>query len=128
MDSSDIECVHDILECIDAIDRAEMTMQRSPGDLDVARVALDAVRFRLLTIGAVVRSLSRALREDHPAVVWSEMERLPDLISNRDDISHDGDQPDPQVALVTVGEPLRQLRRACQSILGEVVRIGEDEP
>jgi uncharacterized protein with HEPN domain len=132
--------MREILECIEAVDRAEMAMARFAGDLDVGHIALDAVRFRLLTIGDAVRLLSRDLREDHPAVTWSEMERLPDLISSqhsirepnetsRHDVTSQPDsQPEPQVVLATIREPLRHLRRACLSILGESVRIGEDEP
>jgi hypothetical protein len=39
---SDLKCVREILDCTEAIDRAEATVQRYEGDLDVARVALDA--------------------------------------------------------------------------------------
>jgi hypothetical protein len=48
---SDPERLRDILECIEAIDRAEVTVARYPGDPDVARIALDAVQSRVFTIG-----------------------------------------------------------------------------
>jgi uncharacterized protein with HEPN domain len=48
---SDTERLRDIVECIDAIYRAELTVQRYPDDDDVAQVALDAVKRRVLTIG-----------------------------------------------------------------------------
>src|SRR5664280_2874464 len=43
------ERLRDILECIEAIDRAEVTVARYPGDPDVARIALDAVQGRVFT-------------------------------------------------------------------------------
>jgi hypothetical protein len=43
---SDTERLRDILECIEAIDRAEATVRRYPGDPYVAKVALDAVQRR----------------------------------------------------------------------------------
>lgn len=44
MSRSDPERLRDILECIEAIDRAELTVGRYPGDPDVAKIALDASR------------------------------------------------------------------------------------
>ena len=46
-------------------------MQRYEDDLEVARVAFDAVRYRVTTIGEAVESLSLEMREDHTAVPWS---------------------------------------------------------
>lgn len=122
MSGSDIGHVRDILECIEAIDRADATVQRYPGDLDVARVALDAVRHRLLTIGEAVESLSLDMREDHPAVAWSDMARLGDLFGPT------YDKLDPNTVRATIGEPVKQLGSACRAILAESVRVGEDEP
>jgi uncharacterized protein with HEPN domain len=118
---SDLGCVSEILGCIDAIDLAEAVRQRHGGDLDVARLTLDAVRYRLVTIGEAVESLSLDLREDRPAVPWSDMARLRDLIG-------DDDRLDPEMVRTTIGEPVKRLRSACQAILGESVRAGEDEP
>jgi uncharacterized protein with HEPN domain len=118
----DIELVHEILGCIEAIDRAVATVQRYEGDREVGRVAVDAVRYRVTVIGAAVRSLSVEMREDHPALSWSDMARLPDLIDDRYDVL------DPDLVRTTFGEPVKRLRSACQAILGESVRIGEDEP
>jgi uncharacterized protein with HEPN domain len=66
---SDTERLRDILECIEAIDRAEATVRRYPGDPDVAKVALDAVQRRVFTIGEAVKALSRGLRQRHPDVL-----------------------------------------------------------
>lgn len=61
MSRSDPERLRDILECIEAIDRAEVTVARYPGDPDVAKIALDAVESRVFTIGEAVRGLSLGL-------------------------------------------------------------------
>ena len=118
----DLERVREILGCIEAIDLAGATANRHDGDPGVAPVVLDAVRYRLGRIGGAVGSLSPELRDDHPAVAWSDLARLPDLIGE------DDDETDPEMALATIGQPLRRLRSACQGILGESVRAGEDEP
>jgi Uncharacterized conserved protein len=119
---SDNERLRDILECIEAIDRAEATVRRYPGDPDVARVALDAVHYRVTMIGEAIESLSLDMREDHPAVPWSDMARMRDLFG------HDYDKLDPQIVRATIGEPVKHLRAACRAILAESVRVGEDEP
>jgi hypothetical protein len=46
-------------------------VRRYEDDLEVARVAFDAVRYRVTTIGEAVESLSLEMREDHTAVPWS---------------------------------------------------------
>jgi hypothetical protein len=56
---SDPERLRDILERIEASDRAEVTVARYPGDPDVAKTALDAVQGRVFTIG---EAPSRAYR------------------------------------------------------------------
>jgi len=117
----DLELVREILDCIEAIDRAEATMQRHTGDLDSARVAVDAVRYRVSRITEAVESLSPELREDRPAVPWSDLARMPDAVD-------DHHERDPQWVRATVGEPVKCLRAACRAIIGESVRIGEDEP
>jgi len=117
----DLELVREILDCIEAIDRAEATMQRHTGDLDSARVAVDAVRYRVSRITEAVESLSPELREDRPAVPWSDLARMPDAVD-------DHHERDPQWVRATVGESVKCLRAACRAIIGESVRIGEDEP
>jgi uncharacterized protein with HEPN domain len=122
VNDSDRESVLDILECIEAIDRAELAQRRLPDDPDVCRVALDVVRHSLLTIEGAVGSLSLELCEDHPAVPWSDMARIADLIGPADD------RLDPQSVPAGIGAPLQQLQAACRAIVAESVRIGEDEP
>lgn len=122
MSSSDTDRVGEILGCLEAIDRAEAAVLRYPGDSDVAQVAFDAVRHRVLGISEAVSALSLEMREDHPAVPWSVMARMGDLIG------HSDDNLDPRIALVTLGGPVKHLRTACEAILRESVRVGEDEP
>jgi uncharacterized protein with HEPN domain len=119
---SDLGRVRDILGCVEAIARAEATAQRYPKDSDVGWVALEAVQHRVVAIGEAVTSLSLDIREDHPAVAWSELERMPDQIGQHDD------QLDLQTVLAIIGQPLKNLQAACRAILAESVRIGEDEP
>ena len=111
-----------ILGCLEAIDRAEATGLRHAKDPEVGGVALDAVRYRLHAAGEMVGSLSAELREDRPAVPWSDLARLGERIGNDDDLSG------LQRLHATIAEPVSRLRSACQSILGESVRAGEDEP
>ena len=119
MSRSDTERLRDILECIEGIDRAEATVRRYPGDLDVAMVALDAVQRRVFTIGEAVKALSRGLRQRHPDVPWSDIARMRDLIG------HHYYKLDPQIVRATIGAPVERLRTACEAILAE--SVGEDE-
>ena len=122
MSTQDLERVRAILGCLEAIDRAEATGLRHANDPEVGGVALDAVRYRLHAAGELVGSLSADLRENRPAVPWSDLARLGELIGNDDDLSG------PQHLHATIAGPVSRLRSACQSILGESVRAGEDEP
>ena len=123
MSPDDLDRVRHILKRIEAADLAEAMAQRYPGDPDVTQVALDALRYHLSVIAEAVSTLSPDLRDDHPAVPWSSMARLGDLIGHRDE-----DPRDLQTVRAIIGEPVRRLQAACRSILGESVRIGEDEP
>jgi uncharacterized protein with HEPN domain len=60
---SDPERLRDILECIEAIDRAEVIAARYPGDPDVAKNTPDAVQCRVFTIGEAVKGLSLVCHE-----------------------------------------------------------------
>jgi uncharacterized protein with HEPN domain len=116
---SDPERLRDSLECIEAIDRAEVTVARYPGDPDVARIALDAVQGRVFTIGAV-KGLSLGLRQRYPDVPWPDMARMRDLIG------HHSYKLDPQIVRATIGAPVERLRAACKAILAEPVGEAED--
>jgi len=118
---SDTERLRDILECNEAIDRAEVTVRRYPGDPDVAKVAMDAVQRRVITIGEAVKSLSRSLRQRHPDVPWSDIARMRDLIG------HHYYKLDPQIVRATIGAPVERLRAACEEILAESDGENEDK-
>ena len=116
-----MERTRDILE---AIDRAEATVRRYPGDPDIAEVALDAVQRRVFTIGEAVKALSTDLRERHPGVPWSDIARMRDLIG------HHYYKLDSEIVRATLGEPVEALRVVCEAILAESAEQDEvaDEP
>lgn len=120
MSRSDPERLRDILECVEAIDRAEVTVARYPGDPDVAKIALDAVQSRVFTIGESVKGLSLGLRQRYPDVPWCGA-----LTRMRDLIGHHYYKLDPQIVRATIGAPVERLRAACKAILAEPV--GEAE-
>ena len=122
MSRTDTERLRDILECVEGIGRAEATARRYPDDLDVAQVALDAVQRHVFTIGEAVKALSTDLRERHPDVPWSDIARMRELIG------HHYYKLDPQIVRATIGEPVEQLRAACEAILAEPATRDEPEP
>ena len=117
MSRSDTERLRDILECIEAIDRAEATVRRYPGDPDVAKVAMDAVQRRVLRSGKPSRHCRGVCVS--PDVPWSDMARMRDLIG------HHYYKLDPQIVRATIGAPAERLRAACEAILAE--SDGEEE-
>jgi uncharacterized protein with HEPN domain len=122
MSRTDTERLRDILECVEGIGRAEATARCYPEDLDVAQVALDAVQRHVFTIGEAVKALSVDVRELHPDVPWSDIARMCDLIG------HHYDKRDSQIVRATIGEPVEQLRAACEAILAESATRDEPEP
>lgn len=122
IERSDHECLRDILACTEAIDRALVTLPRYPDDVDILWLASQVLQHLASAIGEAIKGLSPEVREDHPAVAWSEMTRLGELIRAQDD------ELDPQVLGATIGEPVKRLRSACRAILAESARAGEDEP
>lgn len=119
MSRTDIERIRDILESIEAIDRAEATARRYSGDPDIAEVTLDAVQRRVFTIGEAVKALSPDLTERHPGVPWSDIARMRDLIG------HHYYKLDSEIVRATIGEPVKALRAVCEVILAEAA--GQDE-
>jgi uncharacterized protein with HEPN domain len=116
---TDTERIREILESIEAIDRAEAIVRRYPGDPDIAEVALDAVQHRVFTIGEAVKALSSDLRQRHPGVPWSDIARMRDLIG------HHYYKLDAEIVRATIGEPVEALRVVCQAILAESARQDE---
>ncbi len=121
MSRTDTERLRDILESIEAIDRAEATVRRYPGDPDIAEVALDAVQGRVFTIGEAVKALSPDLRQRHPGAPWSDIARMRDLIG------HHYYKLDSEIVRATIGEPVEALRVVCRAILAESAEQDEVE-
>ena len=111
MSRTDDQRLRDIVESIDAIDRADTLLRGHPQDTDLAQVALDAIHYRVFTIGEAVKALSAGLRDAHPEVPWSDIARMRDLIG------HHYYKLDPQIVRATIGEPVARLRAACKAIL-----------
>ena len=121
MSRTDDRRLRDILESIAAVDRADALLRAHPGEVDVERVALDAIHYRVFTIGEAVKGLSPELRDAHPEVPWSDIARMRDLIG------HHYYKLDPQIVRATIGAPIAHLRTACESILARHSEP-EDEP
>ncbi|MBU4335661.1 MAG: DUF86 domain-containing protein [Actinobacteria bacterium] len=111
MSRTDDQRLRDIVESIAAIDRADALLRAHPGGLDIEWVALDAIHYRVFTIGEAVKGLSSDLRDSHSEVPWSDIARMRDLIG------HHYYKLDPQIVRATIGEPIAHLRTACEEIL-----------
>jgi len=79
---TDDQRLRDIVESIDAVDRADALLRRYPQDAEVGQVALDAIHYRVFTIGEAVKALSPGLRDAHLEVPWSDIARMRDLIGH----------------------------------------------
>ena len=113
MSRTDDERLRDIVESIDAVDRADALLRAHPQDAEVEQVALDAIHFRVFTIGEAVKALSSGLRSAHPEVPWSDIARMRDLIG------HHYYKLDPQIVRATIGDPIAHLSAACEAIQAE---------
>lgn len=113
MSRSDRDRLRDILEAIEAIDRADALLRVHPPDGPHAQVALDAIQFRIMTIGEAVKALSGSLRTASPDVPWSDIARMRDLIG------HHYYRVDAQIVRATIGAPIAQLRSTCVELLGQ---------
>lgn len=113
MSRTDGQRLRDVLESIDAVDRADALLRAHPQDAEVEQVALDAIHYRVFAIGEAVKALSSDLRAAHPEVPWSDIARMRDLIG------HHYYKLDPQIVRATIGQPIAQLRTACEAILAE---------
>ena len=109
MSRDDAMLIEDILQAIDAITLAESVMT-SAGDDRITGVCIDAITYRVFTIGEAVKALSPKLKLGHANVPWSNIAKMRDLIG------HHYYRRDPQIILATIREPLTQLRAACKQI------------
>lgn len=73
----------DSIDSIDAVGRADALLRAHPQDIEVEKVAPDAIHFRVFTTGEAVKTLSSGLRDAHPEVPWSDIVRMRDLIGHR---------------------------------------------
>ena len=71
---------------------------------------IDAITYRVFTIGEATKAMSTTATGAHPDVPWSNIARMRDLIG------HHYCRRDPQVILATIRDPLTQLREACTQI------------
>jgi len=100
----------DILEAIDAITLAVEVMNSHDADHPVTAICLDAITYRVFTIGEATKAMSTTTTGAHPKVPWSNIARMRDLIG------HHYYRRDLEVILATIRDPLTQLGEACAQI------------
>lgn len=110
MSRDDADRVADIFEAIEAITLAEGVMTSHDGDDRITAVCIDAITYRVFTIGEATKELSPGAKDAHPDVPWSNIARMRDLIG------HHYYRRDPEIIFATIREPLTQLRAACEQI------------
>ena len=110
MSRDDASRAADILEAIDAVTVAVDVMNAHGSGDPITDICLDAITYRVFTIGEATKSLSTAATGAHPDVPWSNIARMRDLIG------HHYYRRDPQVILATIRDPLTQLGDACAQI------------
>jgi uncharacterized protein with HEPN domain len=113
---SNLDRLRDILESIEAIDRAKTVADRYAGDDDVTAVALDAIIERIFVIGEAVKCLDARHRTRRPEVPWSDIIRMRDLIG------HHYYKVDPEIVRATIERPLIILATACRALAVELSR------
>ena len=106
MSRSDAERIADILEAISAISTAKELAQSIHPDHPITAVIVDAITYRLLTIGEAVKGLSVDFTSRHPLVPWRDITGL------RDIIAHQYHRRDINVIVTTIGTPLESLEQA----------------
>lgn len=110
MSRDDADRVADIFEAIEAINVAESVMTSHDGDDRLKAVCIDAITYRVFTIGEATKELSPGAKDAHPDVPWSNIAKMRDLIG------HHYYRRDPEIIFATIREPLTQLRAACEQI------------
>ena len=108
MSRHDRQRLPDVVAALDAI--AEHVARGGLGDGPV----FDAVRVRLIEIGAAVKALPVELLATEPALPWSEVARMRDHLAHRYfDTTH-------AIVASTVDHDLPQLRAAVTRLLNRV--------
>jgi uncharacterized protein with HEPN domain len=95
-------------KAVEALERAE-----ADGDDDDARLAFDALLYRLVVIGEAVKALPAYLLDQHPQIPWREIAKLRDLLA------HHYYRVDAQVIRRTVESPMTDLRNAVAQLIAE---------
>ena len=101
--------VQDIVEAIEAIALEESVMNSTSEDV-LRDVCLDAISYRVFTIGEAVKTLSQELKDDYPDVPWSNIARMRDLIG------HHYYRRESEIVFATIRDPLAHLRGACERL------------
>lgn len=107
----------DILDAVDAIRAAEAVL--SDDDPAVTAVVLDAVTYRVMTIGEAAKNLRDDVREVQPQIPWKAVAGM------RDVIAHHYHRRDLRIIRATVDEHLEPLQTACRALIGRFEQDGE---
>ncbi|MEP7034833.1 MAG: HepT-like ribonuclease domain-containing protein, partial [Actinomycetota bacterium] len=99
MSRDDADRVADIFGAIEAITLAEEVMSSHDGDHRIAAVCIDAITYRVFTIGEATKELSSESKDAHPNVPWSNIAKMRDLIG------HHYYRRDPEIIFATIREP-----------------------
>lgn len=110
MSRGDAARATDIIEAIGAIRVAESVLRRHT-EADVETTVIDALTYRVITIGEAVKALSEEAVAAHPSVPWSRIARMRDLLT------HHYFRRDAQVVLTTVEQHLADVEDACQALV-----------
>lgn len=104
MTRHDIQRLDDILAAIEAIDQHLTRGELTDG------LIFDAVRVRLIEIGAAVKALPAELLEHEPGIPWSEVARMRDRLAHRYfDSSH-------AILQATVEQDIPELTKAVRRL------------
>ena len=111
---SEREWAEDILRAVDLVQEH----RRAHAELDPAisgsmrTMLVDALAYRLMSIGEAAKQLSTTTREQHPSVPWGN------VIGMRDFLAHHYHRRDDDVVLATVdGGFLEPLQTAARAVL-----------
>lgn len=109
MSRDDADRVADSFLAIEAINVAERVMTSHDGDDRLKAVCIDAITYRVFTIGEATKELSPDAKDAHPNVPWSNIAKMLDLIG------HHCYRRDPEIIFATIREPLTQLAQRAST-------------
>lgn len=111
MSRSQRRWVQDVVDAVDAIRRAEALLTGAAADDPVVDVVIDALTYRVMTIGEAVKHLEPETRALRPEIPWHRIAGM------RDVIAHQYHRLDVTLIRLTVDEHLDPLRSACVALL-----------